>query len=99
VFENRGSRRIFGAKRDEVTGEWRKLRNEEFNDLFEWEHHDVLVTLYNTNSVGQHNHFITQGNYKVTFFDYRLVILRPNLSIVSQDAMYTLGSQSVHSIL
>ena len=25
---------IFGLKRDEVTGEWRKLRNEEFNDLY-----------------------------------------------------------------
>jgi len=33
VLENRVFRRIFGAKRDEVTGEWRKLYNEEFNDL------------------------------------------------------------------
>jgi len=30
---NRVLRRIFGPKRDEVTGEWRKLRNEELNDL------------------------------------------------------------------
>jgi hypothetical protein len=34
VFENRMLRRIFGPKRDEVTGEWRKLRNEELNDLY-----------------------------------------------------------------
>jgi hypothetical protein len=34
VFENRVLRRIFGAKRNEVTGEWRKLLNEEFNDLY-----------------------------------------------------------------
>jgi hypothetical protein len=34
VFENRVLRRIFGSKRDEVTGEWRKLRNEELNDLY-----------------------------------------------------------------
>ena len=34
VFENRVLRRIFGPKRDEVTGEWRKLRNEELNDLY-----------------------------------------------------------------
>jgi hypothetical protein len=34
VFKNRVLRRIFGAKRDEVTGEWRKLRNEELNDLY-----------------------------------------------------------------
>ena len=34
VFENRVLRRIFGRKRDEVTGEWRKLHNEEFSDLY-----------------------------------------------------------------
>ena len=34
LFENRVLRRIFGPKRDEVTGEWRKLRNEELNDLY-----------------------------------------------------------------
>jgi len=34
VFENRMLRRIFGPKRDEVTGEWRKLYNEELNDLY-----------------------------------------------------------------
>ena len=33
VFENRVLRKIFGPKRDEVTGEWRKLHNEELNDL------------------------------------------------------------------
>jgi hypothetical protein len=33
VFENRVLR-IFGPKRDEVTGEWRKLHNEELNDLY-----------------------------------------------------------------
>ena len=34
VFENRVLRRVFGPKRDEVTGKWRKLRNEELNDLY-----------------------------------------------------------------
>jgi hypothetical protein len=34
VFENRVLRRIFGTKRDEVTGEWRKLHNDELNDLY-----------------------------------------------------------------
>jgi hypothetical protein len=34
VFENRVLRRIFGPKRDEVTGEWRKLHSEEFHDLY-----------------------------------------------------------------
>jgi hypothetical protein len=34
VFENRVLRRIFGPKRDEVTGEWRKLHNEALNNLY-----------------------------------------------------------------
>jgi len=34
VFENRVLRRIFGPKRDEVTGEWRKLNKEENNVLY-----------------------------------------------------------------
>ena len=34
MFENRLLRRIFGPERDEVTGEWRKLLNEELNDLY-----------------------------------------------------------------
>ena len=33
-FENRVLRRIFKPKRDEVTGEWRKLHNEELNDMY-----------------------------------------------------------------
>jgi hypothetical protein len=35
VFENRVLRRIFGPKRDEVIGEWRRLHNEELHDLLE----------------------------------------------------------------
>jgi hypothetical protein len=34
VFENRVLRRIFGPKRDEVTGEWRKLHNEKLHILY-----------------------------------------------------------------
>jgi hypothetical protein len=34
VFENRALRRVFGPKRDEVTGKWRKLHNEELNYLY-----------------------------------------------------------------
>jgi hypothetical protein len=34
VFENRVLTRLFGPKRDEVTGEWRKLHNEDMNDLY-----------------------------------------------------------------
>jgi hypothetical protein len=34
VFENRVLRRIFGPKRDEITGEWRRLHNEKLYDLY-----------------------------------------------------------------
>jgi hypothetical protein len=34
VFENSVLRRIFGSKRDEVIGGWRKLHNEELRDLY-----------------------------------------------------------------
>jgi hypothetical protein len=34
VFENRVLRKIFGPKRDEVTGEWRKLHNEKLHDFY-----------------------------------------------------------------
>ena len=34
MFENRVLRRVFGPERDEVTGEWRKLYNEELSDLY-----------------------------------------------------------------
>jgi hypothetical protein len=34
VFDNKVLRRIFGARRDEVTGDWMRLHNEELNDLY-----------------------------------------------------------------
>jgi hypothetical protein len=36
VFENRVLRRIFRSKRDEVTGGWRKLHNEELHNFYSW---------------------------------------------------------------
>jgi hypothetical protein len=36
VFENKVLRRIFGPKRGEVTGGWRKVHNEELRDLYSW---------------------------------------------------------------
>ena len=46
VFENRVLRRIFGPKRDEVTREWRKLHNEELNDL-------LLTKYYSGDQIGK----------------------------------------------
>jgi hypothetical protein len=34
VFENKVLRRIFGPEKDEVTGEWRKLHDKQFNDMY-----------------------------------------------------------------
>ena len=34
MFENMVLRRIFGPRKDEVTGEWKRLHNEELNDLY-----------------------------------------------------------------
>jgi hypothetical protein len=36
VFENRVLTRVFGPKRDEVTGGWRKLHNEKLHDMYSW---------------------------------------------------------------
>jgi hypothetical protein len=43
VFENRALRRIFGPKRDDVMWEWRKLHNEELNDLYSSPNIDPLI--------------------------------------------------------
>jgi hypothetical protein len=45
VFENRVLRKVFGNKRDEVTREWRKLYNEEQNDLYSLPNIVWVVTL------------------------------------------------------
>jgi hypothetical protein len=42
MFENRELRRIFGPKRDEVTGEWGKLHHKELNDLFLIQYYSVI---------------------------------------------------------
>jgi len=59
---------------------------------------DKLTVFHNImlQRVRQHSHFITQGNYKATCFVYRLVVLRPILSVVSQDALHTLGTHRVY---
>ena len=45
VLENRVLRRIFSPKRDELRGEWRKLLNEELNDLYCSKNIDRVIKL------------------------------------------------------
>jgi len=44
IFEKMVLRRIFGPKRDDVTGEWRKLHHEELYDLYTW--HNILFSFF-----------------------------------------------------
>jgi hypothetical protein len=44
VFENRVLRRIFGPKRDEVTGEWRRLHNKELHALYSSPYYTAPMT-------------------------------------------------------
>jgi hypothetical protein len=50
VFENRVLRRIFGPKRDELMGEWRKLHSEELHNLYSFPH---IISQVKTNEVGR----------------------------------------------
>ena len=62
VFENRVLRRIFGPKRDEITGEWRKLHNEELNDLY---CSPNIVRLIKSRRMRWEGHTARVGNRKV----------------------------------
>jgi hypothetical protein len=43
VFENRVLRKIFGLKRDEMVGSWRKLHNEELHKLYFWPNKIIMI--------------------------------------------------------
>jgi hypothetical protein len=51
VFENRVLRRIFGPKRDEVTGNWRKVHNEELHNLYSSPN---TITMIKSSSMEEH---------------------------------------------
>jgi hypothetical protein len=66
VFENRVLRRIFGPKWDEVTGEWRKLHNEELHNLYSSPNIIRQIKLRRMRWVGHVAHVGGDGNvYKV----------------------------------
>jgi hypothetical protein len=68
VFENRVLRRVFGPKRDEVTGEWRKLHYEELNDLYSLSKISVSAKI-KKNEMGQARGMYGGGERCVEGFD------------------------------
>jgi hypothetical protein len=71
VFENRVLRRIFGPKRDEATGEWRRLHNEELNDLYSSPH---IIWVIKSRRMKWAGHVARMGEKKGA---YRILAGRP----------------------
>jgi hypothetical protein len=68
VFENRVLRRMFGPKRDEVTGEWRKLHNKELHDLYS---SPSLITIIKSRRMRWAGHVARMGDKRNA---YRLLV-------------------------
>jgi hypothetical protein len=71
VFENRVLRRIFGPKRDEVTGGWRKLHNEELRDLY---YSPSIIRIIKSKSIRRAGHVARKGKKRNA---YRLLVGKP----------------------
>jgi hypothetical protein len=71
VFEKRVLRRIFGPKRDEVTGDWRKLHNEELHNLYSSPNIIIMIKSRRMRGAG---HVARMG---VKRFAYRISVVKP----------------------
>ena len=71
VFENMVLRRIFGPRRDEVTAEWRRLHNEELNDLYSSPSTEQVVK---SRRMGWAGHVARMGEERVV---YRVLLGNP----------------------
>jgi hypothetical protein len=71
LFENRVLRRIFGPKRDEVTGEWRKLHNEELRDLYS---SPSIIIIIKSRRMRWAGHVARMGEKRNA---YKLVVAKP----------------------
>jgi len=71
VFENKVLRRIFGRRRDEVTEEWRRLHNEELNDLYSSPN---IVRVINSRRMRCAGHVARMGEEKGV---YRVLVGKP----------------------
>jgi hypothetical protein len=71
VFENRVLRRIFGPKRDEATGEWRRLHNGELNDLYSSPN---IIRVIKSRRMSWAEHVACMGEKRGA---YRVFVVRP----------------------
>jgi hypothetical protein len=71
VLERRVLRRIFGPKRDEVTGEWRKLHNEKLRDLYS---SPSIITIIKSRRMRRAGHVARMGEKRNA---YRLLVGKP----------------------
>jgi hypothetical protein len=71
VFDNRVLRRIFGPKMDEVTGEWRKLHNEELRDLYS---SPSIIRIIKSRRIKWAGHVARMGENRKS---YRLLVGKP----------------------
>jgi hypothetical protein len=71
VFEDRVLRRIFGPKRDEMTGEWRKLHNEELHNLYSSPN---IIRIIKARKMRWAGHVARMGENRNA---YRLLVGRP----------------------
>jgi hypothetical protein len=71
VFENRVLRRIFGPKSDEVTGEWKKLHNEELQDLYS---SPSIIRIMKARRMTWAGHVVRMGESRNAF---RLLVGKP----------------------
>jgi hypothetical protein len=73
MFEKRVLRRIFEPKKDEVTGEWRKLHNEELHDLYS---SPIIIRIIKTRRMRLAGHVAQMGEKRNA---YRLLVGKPEL--------------------
>jgi len=71
VLENRVLRRMFGTKKGELTGEWRKLHNEELNDLYSSPN---IVRLIKSRRMRSARHVALMGERRGL---YRILVVKP----------------------
>jgi hypothetical protein len=71
VFDNRVLRRIFGFRRDEVMGEWRKLYNEELHNLYSWPN---IIRMIKSRRMKWAGHVARMGEMRNA---YRILVGKP----------------------